>query len=136
MCTFCQIIKKEIPSRKIWEDKQTLVILDTAQDMNYHLLVLPKKHIANIMECDDKTLGHLTTVIKSLAQTFLDRGFTGINLLNANGKTAGQSVEHLHFHLLLRQADDGINAWPKLPGSTISLDETYANLKINDNNVH
>ncbi|HIZ96580.1 MAG TPA: HIT domain-containing protein, partial [Candidatus Ligilactobacillus excrementavium] len=94
------------------------------------------KHIANIMECDDKTLSHLTMVIKSLAQTFLDQGFTGINLLNANGKTAGQSVEHLHFHLLLRQTNDGINAWPKLPGSTISLDETYANLKINDNNVH
>lgn len=129
MCLFCQIIAHQIPSYKIWEDETTLIILDNAQDMNYHMLIMPKKHVTNIMACDQETLSHLIKVIQMISNHCIDHGFTGVNILNANGKAAGQSIQHLHFHLLARKNDDGIDAWPKLPGSTISPEESYSELK-------
>lgn len=74
--------------------------------MNYHMLIIPKKHVTNIMICDQEILSHLIKVIQMISNHCIDHGFTGLNILNANGKATGQSIQHLHFHLLARK-----NGW-------------------------
>ena len=55
-CVFCKIISGEFSSYKVYEDDFTLAFLDIAKDVDYHILVIPKKHITNILDCDEETL--------------------------------------------------------------------------------
>ena len=67
---------------------------------------MPKKHVDNLLECDDETAAHLIQVIKSLAKRIQDKtGAPGINILNNNGEAAGQTVNHLHFHIIPRYSE-------------------------------
>ncbi len=69
MCVFCSIINHEIPSKVVYEDDQVLAILDISQVTKGHTLVMPKKHVDNLLECDDETAAHLIQVVKRLAET-------------------------------------------------------------------
>ncbi len=131
-CIFCQIISHQVLSKVIWENESVLVILDTAQDVDYHLLVMPKKHVATLLDCDQDTLLQLILAIQKVGNRCIEKGFSGLNVLSASGTPAGQSVPHLHFHLILRKAGDGIDAWPKFNGSTVSLEDEYSVLKFSD----
>lgn len=112
-CVFCKIISGEIPSYKIYEDDFVYAFLDNAGDVYGHTLVVPKKHCANILDCDAETLSHVTAAVQKIARHFVDEvGFDGVNILNANGKSAEQSVFHLHFHVIPRKNGDGVSAWP------------------------
>jgi len=114
MCVFCDIVAGRIPSAKIYEDDTVLAILDISQVTEGHCLVMPKHHYANIFECDQATLQHLIVVTQKLAQTICTRlGAKGCNILNNTNEVAGQSVPHLHFHIIPRYGDD--------PGLTISF---------------
>ena len=90
--------------------------MDTANDVDGHMLAVPKKHVKNIFECDEETLFHLMAAVKKVSIHCINHGYDGINLLNASGEHAGQSVSHLHIHIIPRRAGDGINAWPHFPG--------------------
>ncbi|SRR5699024_2134387 len=131
-CPFCLIISNKIPSKKIYEDDYSCVFLDQAKDVNYHMLAVPKKHVCNILSCDSETLTHLMNAIQIVSNHCVACGFSGVNLLNASGQDAGQSVSHLHIHLIPRKKNDNINAWPNFNGSSVSLDEAYNLLKINE----
>ena len=63
-CIFCKIIKGDIPSFKIYEDEYTYVFLDIAKDVDGHTLVVPKKHVTNVIDCDEQTLIHVSKTIK------------------------------------------------------------------------
>ena len=129
-CIFCGIVNGEIPSSKIYEDKYTVAFLDIANDVDGHTVVIPKNHITNILECDDETLFHLMKIVKLVSKHYTDNcGYQGVNLLNASGEAAQQSVPHFDIHLIPRRADDGINAWPLFKRSTQALDKLYDILK-------
>ncbi|MCI1632528.1 MAG: HIT family protein [Liquorilactobacillus nagelii] len=127
-CLFC-LINNTIPSKKIYEGSYSCVFLDKAEDVNYHMLAIPKKHISNILDCDGETLIHLTNAVQTVSRHCIKCGFSGINILNANGKDAGQSIAHFHIHLIPRKKGDNINAWPNFDECSVSLEDAYALLK-------
>lgn len=112
-CVFCKIVNGEIPSYKIYEDDFVYAFLDIAGDCYGHTLVVPKKHCENVLDCDSVSLAHILPAIQKISKHFVEHcGFDGVNVLNASGKAAQQSVFHLHFHIIPRKQDDGVDAWP------------------------
>ncbi len=112
-CIFCKLIKGEIPSYKIYEDDYVFAFLDIACDVFGHTLVIPKKHFTNILDCDVETLAHVISAVQKISKHYVDDcGFSGVNVMNASGASAEQSVFHLHFHVIPRKENDGVHAWP------------------------
>ena len=131
-CIFCKIVKGEIPSYKVYEDDYTLVFMDIAKDVDGHMVAIPKKHVKNILDCDNETLGHLMETVKKVANHCVDNlGYDGVNLLNASDESAGQTVPHFHVHIIPRKKGDNINAWPKFGGAENEIKDIYEKLKIN-----
>lgn len=130
-CVFCKIINKDIPSFKLYEDEYSYVFLDIAKDVDGHILVVPKKHVKNILDCDEITLHHLMDTVKKVSNHLVDNcGYEGVNLLNASDESAGQSVAHFHIHIIPRKSNDGIDAWPKFDGAKNDLEAMYQKLKL------
>lgn len=128
-CIFCRIVSGQVPSLKIYEDAHTLVFMDIAQDVDGHMVAIPKKHVKSLLDCDAETLGHLMAAIQKVAtHCVANCGYQGVNLLNASGESAGQSVPHFHIHLIPRKTGDGIDAWPRLPGATTRREELHQRL--------
>ena len=102
-CLFCKIIAGEIPSTKVYEDDTVYAFKDIAPKAKVHVLIVPRKHYANAAElakADPKTLAHIVEV----AQHIADDAFHGAYRLVFNtGKDAGQSVFHVHAHVLTGQ---------------------------------
>ncbi|MFA5140005.1 MAG: histidine triad nucleotide-binding protein [Elusimicrobiota bacterium] len=99
-CLFCKIVSGEIPSRKVYEDERALAFKDLNPAAPTHLLVVPKKHIAKLSdsaEADESLLGHLQLVIRKLAA---ENGLEDFRVVLNNGRGAGQSVDHVHYHVL------------------------------------
>lgn len=100
-CIFCKIEAGEIPCNKVYEDEQVLAFYDLNPAAKVHILVIPKMHIANMLEIDESNsavVAHIFEVIGKLAKDLnLEEGFRVVSNCNAY---AGQSVFHLHFHLL------------------------------------
>ena len=98
-CIFCKIIAGEIPSAKVYEDEKTMAFRDVNPQAPKHVLIVPKKHMANILECDGETAAALTEAIKKVAEI---EGVTedGFRLISNCGKHGCQSVNHLHIHLV------------------------------------
>ncbi|TFG82990.1 MAG: HIT family protein [Erysipelotrichales bacterium] len=110
MCIFCKIISKEIPSSILYEDKDTLAILDVSQVTLGHTLILPKQHFDDFRHAPDETLAHCMSVVQRVADG-LEAAFEpiGFNIISNCGEAAGQSVHHLHFHLIPRyDGNDGL----------------------------
>jgi histidine triad (HIT) family protein len=101
-CLFCKILNKEIPAKTVFEDPLCLAFEDINPKAPTHILVIPKKHIDSLdrmLEEDVSTLGHLLLVARNLAK---DRGLhqSGYRTVINTGVDAGQSVLHIHLHLL------------------------------------
>lgn len=112
-CLFCKIIDGQIPSYKIYEDDYVYAFLDIACDVYGHTLVIPKKHCVNVFDADKDYLAHVIAAVQKISRHYVDDcGFDGVNILNASGKAAQQSVFHLHFHIVPRKDGDGVDAWP------------------------
>ena len=103
MCIFCDIINHKIPSSVVYEDDKVLAILDISQVTYGHTLVMPKKHVRNIIEADEETVTDCIKAAKKLAaQIVTNTKANGVNVLTNCGEAAGQSVDHLHFHIIPR----------------------------------
>ena len=99
-CLFCKIAAGEIPSKKLYEDDQVVAFYDIAPQAKVHFLVIPKKHISSaaaLTEADGALLGHVFAVIAKLAK---EQGMDSYRVVSNIGEQAGQSVFHLHFHVL------------------------------------
>lgn len=132
-CIFCKIVRKEIPSYKIYEDDFTYSFLDISNDGNGHILVIPKRHCNNVLDCDDNSLANLSFTIKKISNHLVKNcGFDGVNILNASGKEAEQSVFHLHFHILPRKKGDGIHAFPNLKKCDYSNEKLCEMLRVEE----
>lgn len=116
---------------KVYEDEYTLVFMDIAEDVNGHMVAIPKKHVKSILDCDEETLEHLMKTVKHVSNYCVDHCcYQGVNLLNASDECAGQSVPHFHIHIIPRKNDDGIDAWPNFNGSTCSIKDMYELLRV------
>ena len=115
-CIFCKIIDGKIPSATILENSEFKVILDRFPGNEGHVLILPKKHYANIFEIEPETAGKLfqLAVLISRARK-ASLGFENMNVVQNNGPVAGQTVNHFHLHLIPRYEGDGVDIkWKQL----------------------
>ena len=128
-CVFSKIVSGEIPSMKVYEDEHNLVFMDIAEDVDGHMVAIPKMHVKNVLDCDKETLYHLMDTVKLVANRCVERlGYDGVNLLNASDESAGQSVSHFHIHIIPRKNGDGIDAWPNFSGAKEEISAIYRNL--------
>lgn len=101
-CLFCKIASGEIPSTKVYEDEKVYAFLDIDPQAPKHIIVIPKKHISSANEINEDNafvIGHIFAVIAKLAK---EKGFDkeGYRVVNNCGENGGQTVGHIHFHVL------------------------------------
>ena len=103
MCVFCEIIKGNIPSKKVYEDDSFLAILDISQTSKGHTLVMPKKHYENFLEMPVDEFKALMGKTKEVAEKVVKNlNAKGCNILINTNEVAGQSVMHTHVHIIPR----------------------------------
>lgn len=98
-CLFCRIIEGEIPSAKVYEDEFVLAFRDIDPQAPSHVLIIPKVHYDSVMEAPAEIIGRMTEAAKLIAR---NEGLTekGFRLVMNTGEDGGQSVKHLHMHML------------------------------------
>lgn len=98
-CLFCKIIAGDIPCTKVYEDEMVFAFRDINPQAPVHVLVLPKKHMANVLECDGETMKALLNAIQVIAkqENVAEDGF---RIVSNCGRDGAQSVNHLHIHLM------------------------------------
>lgn len=130
MCIFCDIIDHKIPSSIVYEDDSTLAILDISQVTRGHTIVMPKKHCANILEADEETVQQVILTARKVAALLKEKtGCAGINVLNNCGEAAGQTVNHLHFHVIPRYGTKDALEISFNKSEEVDLGEVLAQLK-------
>ena len=130
-CVFCKIISGEFSSYKIYENEYVLAFLDISKDCFGHTLVVPKMHFENVLDCDEKYLAECIKAVKLIGNHYVnDCGFDGINIINASGKSAEQSVFHLHFHIIPRKTNDNMHTFPTFPGTDVDFEKQLEFLKV------
>jgi histidine triad (HIT) family protein len=111
-CIFCKIIAGEIAADKIFEDDKVLAFMDIRPVSRGHLLVIPKKHTDDILQTDDATAADLIHKAKKIADAAVKAvNADGFTISTNKGEAAGQTVFHLHFHVIPRYTGDGLNPW-------------------------
>jgi len=128
----CQLVAHEIPSWVIYEDSVAICFLPLEVEAYGHTLIAPKSHYTDVFTAPAEILCGLMTMTQRLSLHFKSLGASGINLLHASGVAAQQSVFHLHFHLIPRFDNDGLNAWPQLPARQYDKDELLQRLRLED----
>jgi histidine triad (HIT) family protein len=113
-CVFCKIMAKQIPATVVHEDEHTLAFMDIGQVNPGHVLVALKKHAENIFALDEAQAGAVfrsaAKVARAIRSAFEPQG---LSVYQANGAAAGQTVLHLHIHLVPRYEGDGMAlTWP------------------------
>lgn len=125
-CIFCKILAGEIPSVSVYEDECFRAILDVSPAARGHVIILPKEHAADIFELSEETASKLMPVAKKIAEAVKKAtGCEGINILQNNGAAAGQTVFHLHVHIIPRYEKDTVSIGWKT-GETPADMETIA----------
>jgi histidine triad (HIT) family protein len=108
-CVFCKIIGREEPCIQLYEDHDTLAFMDKHPANDGHCLVIPKNHYETIFEMPPEDFAAVArTVVKIAAALRLALQPAGLSLVQANGPAAGQSVQHLHVHVLPRREEDNL----------------------------
>ncbi|MFN2342447.1 MAG: HIT family protein [Desulfonatronovibrio sp.] len=113
-CIFCQIVQGKVPCVRVYEDHNVLAFLDIAPVKKGHTLIIPKKHVVNIMDIPSDIAAELHGVIKKVGKGLLEGlNADGFNLGMNNFEAAGQLVMHAHYHLIPRYKNDGLRLWPQ-----------------------
>ncbi|MBP1590344.1 MAG: HIT family protein [Kiritimatiellae bacterium] len=106
-CLFCKIASGAIPSAKVFEDDQCLVFMDIGPLTHGHALVIPKQHVRAITEAPLDLASHLLDIAQRVARAQVAAlGAKGVNIVTNDGELAGQTVPHLHFHVIPQYPDD------------------------------
>src|SRR5919107_3250077 len=125
-CIFCKIVAGELPATRVLEDDRTLAFMDIAPWTRGHALVIPKAHAADLGEIGEDDLAAVAATAKRVALLQKERlGAEGVNLLNAFGSAAWQTVFHFHVHVIPRYEGDGMQL-PARPGAGGGEDEIAA----------
>lgn len=101
-CIFCKIASRKIPTDLVYEDEEVIAFKDINSQAPVHLLIVPKKHIKSIMEIGDEDKNLVNKIFKVAQKLAQDNGLSskGFRLVINTGDDGGQSVKHLHVHLL------------------------------------
>lgn len=113
-CIFCKIVAGEIPSTKVLETNSAIAFLDIAPVAPGHTLLVPKDHFATMLDAPPDLIAAVAAELPRLARAVKAATHAaGLNILQNNGREAGQVVGHVHFHLIPRSAADGFRFnWP------------------------
>ena len=127
-CLFCRIVAGDIPAFKVYEDDHTLSFMDINPTSEGHLLVLPKTHFENLFDADDEALGRVMAVVRKVSRAMRDSlNINSLNMVQANGPWAVQSIPHFHIHLIPRRKDDNVGIdWPLVQGDKKAIQTTGA----------
>jgi len=132
-CIFCKIIAGEIPSFTVFEDERVFAFMDINPINAGHSLVIPKFHAANVFETPDEWVAATMVGIRRLSRA-VEKTVApfGINVLQANGPGANQSVFHFHMHVIPRLQDDGLTMnWGHNPGDMDAIGKLCQAIKGN-----
>jgi histidine triad (HIT) family protein len=113
-CVFCKIVAKQIPANVVYEDEHTIAFMDIGAVNPGHMLVACKRHVENVFGLDDALAAAVMRTTARVARA-LKVAFApeGVNLFQANGAAAEQTVFHFHVHVLPRRTGDGMKlVWP------------------------
>jgi histidine triad (HIT) family protein len=99
-CLFCKIIAGEIPSKKVYEDEWCYAFYDIDPQAPTHFLVIPKQHIASVAAVDADNSAIVAHCFEAIAKIAREQGLDSFRVVSNIGEQAGQSVFHLHFHVL------------------------------------
>jgi len=117
-CIFCQIISGKVQSKKIYEDQETVAILDINPANPGHVVVLPKEHYSIMPQIPEQVISHLSMAAKALSNVLLKSiGAQGTNIIVANGVAAGQRAQHFMIHIIPRMEKDDLEF--TLPQNTL-----------------
>lgn len=107
-CIFCKISKGEIPSDKVYEDKNFLAFLDIKPVSDGHLIIIPREHVVWMQEADDETIGNIFKLTKKLMLTLKNR--LGCDYVQES--VVGNEIPHFHIHLIPRYYGDNFRNFP------------------------
>ena len=99
-CLFCEIVAGEIPSDRVFEDETVIVFRDISPNAPTHVLAIPRRHLDSVADLTDADGDLLAALFSALRQVAEDAGLRGYRILTNVGAESGQSVFHLHLHLL------------------------------------
>lgn len=124
-CIFCKIMAGELPATIVHEDERTVAFMDINPATRGHCLVVPRRHVRDLLEIGSEDLDAVMAVAQELAQLAMDRlDAAGVNLLNSCGRAAWQTVFHFHIHVIPRYEGDPLRLpWVPAEGD---LDEIAA----------
>jgi histidine triad (HIT) family protein len=130
-CLFCGIVAGTIPSETIDSDEKTVAFMDINPATRGHALVVPRVHSADLLDIEDEDLTATTLAARRLARRMKDvLDADGINLINACGAAAWQTVFHFHIHVVPRYEDDPLKLpWIPKPGDSDEIAATAARLR-------
>ncbi len=132
-CVFCKIASGEIPCLTVCEDEATVAFMDIAGDVDGHILVIPKRHCTSILDCGGEDLAAVARTVRRVSLHLTGAcGYGGVNLLNASGECAGQSVPHFHVHIIPRKAGDGIDGWPVFSGAKEDIRAVFERVRMGE----
>jgi histidine triad (HIT) family protein len=130
-CIFCAIAAGEAPATMVAEDERTVAFMDISPATNGHLLVIPRAHYEDVLVIDDADLDATMHAARAMARRVKDRlGADGVNLLNACGRAAWQTVFHFHVHVIPRYDDDPLKLpWVPEQGDMDAIKRTADTLR-------
>lgn len=99
-CIFCKIVAGEIPSKKVYEDDSVLAFYDVQPAAPVHILVIPKAHLTGCRDITPENSAVVAHIFEVIAKITAEKGLSDYRVVTNNGESAGQSVFHLHFHIL------------------------------------
>ena len=100
-CLFCKIINGDIPSKKVFEDEKVYAFLDISPEAPVHFLIIPKVHISSADQINDQNSHIIAHIFATIPKICKDLGIeNGYRIVNNCGEDGGQTVSHLHFHVL------------------------------------
>jgi histidine triad (HIT) family protein len=122
-CIFCKIVAGELPATIVGEDERTISFMDIAPATRGHALVIPRAHSADLLSIEAEDLSAVGLAAQRLAKRAKQRlGADGVNLLNACGSVAFQSVFHFHMHVIPRYEGDPLRLpWVPAPGDSAEI---------------
>jgi histidine triad (HIT) family protein len=117
-CLFCKIVAGEVPSTRVHEDERTIAFMDINPGTRGHLLVIPREHATDLRDIPAEDLHAVVDVGQRLARSMEEKlGADGVNLINACGRAAWQTVFHFHLHVIPRYENDPLRLpWHPEPG--------------------
>ncbi len=127
-CIFCKIVKGELKAYKIYEDDKCVAFLDINPINPGHTLVVPKKHVENILEADDDTISAVFRAVREVSKILINKlGASGVNVIHNAGRAANQEIMHFHVHVIPRYdpGDIGLVDWWRKNVKKLDLEEIY-----------